>query len=487
MAAITFLYPEILISVAFFLIMFIQFKKNRKTSAPIDYPIVGMMPALIANMDRMHEWATEILKENWTVKFNGPWFLNMDFLATCDPSNVNHIFNANHANYPKGDEYLEIFDILGDGIFNADYSSWKSQRKRAHTVISSPSFRSFVTNCSYRKVNSGLVPLVDQLCTKDVIFDLQDVFLRLTFDMTCHLVFGVDPTCMSSEFRDVPFALAMDDAMEALFYRHTMPPFCWKLMRWLNVGKEKKHLKAWKVIDEFVGENIARKKEGKIFGDDVLTSYMLDGPIDDKFLRDTAVNLMLAGRDTTGVALAWFFWLLSQNPDVKYKILEEIKMQEGKSEYDFSKMVYLHAALCETLRLYPSVPFEHKAPQQTEVLPSGQKTTAKEKILFSTYSMGRMEGVWGKDCLEFRPERWIGENGKVRHEPSYKFLSFNAGPRTCLGKEIAFVQMKTVVVALLSQFEFEIQKDCVVEPKHSIILHMKNGLKVKAKKRKIDA
>lgn len=70
---------------------------------------------------------------------------------------------------------------------------------------------------------------------------------------------------------------------------------------------------------------------------------------------------------------------------------------------------------------------------------------AGDKVILETYSMGRIEGVWcgGKDCLEFRPERWVTEDGKLRHEPSYKFFSFNTGPWTCLGKEMAFVQMKT--------------------------------------------
>lgn len=182
---------------------------------------------------------------------------------------------------------------------------------------------------------------------------------------------------------------------------------------------------AWKVIDQFVAQNILKKKDGKIYGEDLLTSYMKDSNEgeDDKFLRDTTVNLMLAGRDTTGVALAWFFWLLEKNPKAKATIREELKQlvlgkEEACSNFpivfnpeELAKLVYLHGACCETLRLFPSIPFEHKETLHDEVLPSGAKTKAKEKIVFSAYSMGRMEGVWGRDCLEFKPERWISEQG----------------------------------------------------------------------------
>jgi cytochrome P450 len=103
--------------------------------------------------------------------------------------------------------------------------------------------------------------------------------------------------------------------------------------------------------------------------------------------------------------------------------------------------------------------------------------------------MGRMEGVWGKDCAEFRPERWLSEEAagtkkkKLRYEPSYKFISFNAGPRTCLGKEMAFVQMKTAAAAVLWNFAVELVPGHVVKPKLSIILHMKDGLAVRVRRR----
>ncbi|WOL07092.1 Alkane hydroxylase MAH1 [Canna indica] len=81
--------------------------------------------------------------------------------------------------------------------------------------------------------------------------------------------------------------------------------------------------------------------------------------------------------------------------------------------------------------------------------------------------------------MEFRPERWISEEGRVRYEPSYRFLSFNSGPRICLGEEVAFTQMKAVVATMVYNFQVELLEGHVVEPKLSIIPHMKNDLKMK--------
>ena len=147
---------------------------------------------------------------------------------------------------------------------------------------------------------------------------------------------------------------------------------------------------AWKTFDHFANQVISMRREElnkstRHAGDadcekgsDLLTAYIdyqlddeLPLPKSDKFLRDTTLNLILAGRDTTSSALTWFFWLVSRNPEVETKILEELrdnspelreKRQGELKEFDaeeLSKSVYLHAALCESLRLFPPVPFEY--------------------------------------------------------------------------------------------------------------------------------
>ena len=155
----------------------------------------------------------------------------------------------------------------------------------------------------------------------------------------------------------------------------------------------------------------------------------------DKFLRDTAINLMTAGKDGISAGLIWFFWIVATHPYVEAKILEEIKehlFDNGKSKdlniNGLSKLVYLHGAICETLRLFPPIPFEHKFSVQYDILPSDHSIRPNTTILCSLYSMGRMESRWGEDCSNFKPERWISESGGIVHVPSFKFIAFNAGP-----------------------------------------------------------
>ncbi|XP_071680435.1 alkane hydroxylase MAH1-like [Lolium perenne] len=147
---------------------------------------------------------------------------------------------------------------------------------------------------------------------------------------------------------------------------------------------------------------------------------------------------------------------------------------------DVKSLVYLQAALLETPRLYPPVPIERESVVAADVMPSGHKVCARDIVLVSLYSVGRMEAVWGMDCQEYRLERWLSEDGrKLRFVPSHKFMAFNSGPSLCLGKDITIIQIKIIVAVVVSNFVVKMLDCRATDTKLSCLLQMKDGLKVK--------
>ncbi|KAF8111831.1 hypothetical protein N665_0072s0042 [Sinapis alba] len=491
----------------YFLIM-----KKRHRSLPTNWPFLGMLPGILVEIPRVYDYITEFLEaSNLTFLFKGPCLVGVNMLFTVDPANIHHIMSSNFTNYPKGSEFKKLFDVLGDGIFNADFDLWMDLRKSAQSMMSRPDFQRFTLRTNMSKLEKGLVPILDHFAEKKLVLDLQDVFQRFTFDTTFVLATGIDPGCLSIEMPEIEFARALDDAGEVIFFRHIKPEIVCKIQRLLGFGDELKMKIARSTLDRLCSKCIASKRDEITRGvtsidsssKDLLMSYMdvdttkykLLNPGNDKFLRDMILSFMIAGRDTTGSALTWFFWLLTKNPQVTTKIRQEITTKlsprtnndsddDHFNPQELNKLVYLHGALCEALRLYPPVPFQHKSPTKPDLLPSGHRVDPSTKIVFCLYSLGRMKSVWGEDALEFKPERWISENGSsIIHVPSFKFLSFNAGPRTCLGKEVAMTQMKTVAVKIIQNYEIKIVEGHKIELVPSIILHMKQGLKVMVTKR----
>ena len=204
-------YPEILLSLACFFIFFFFQSRKRRVRGLTNLPLLGMFPGLLLNIHRFYDWSIDFYDWNGCIwLFKGPWFTGMDILATADPANINHMFNSNFANYPKGDEYRQIFDFLGDGILTSDSDSWKSQRKAVHSLISEVKFRRHVVRMSAQKMEQGLLPILLCAAKHRTAVDLQDLFLRYMFDTTSSLVFGFDPGCLSMDLPSVPFVNCED-------------------------------------------------------------------------------------------------------------------------------------------------------------------------------------------------------------------------------------------------------------------------------------
>ncbi|KAL6634660.1 hypothetical protein ACP70R_027331 [Stipagrostis hirtigluma subsp. patula] len=466
--------------------------------APMLWPVLGVIPTLFAHLDDIYEWgAAALARSGGTFPYRGMWGGGSSGVVTAVPANVEHVLRANFANYPKGPYYRERFaELLGDGIFNADGEAWRAQRRAATAEMHSAQFVAYSTGTIDRLVHGRLVPLLGSLRDAGDAVDLQEVLLRFTFDNICAAAFGADAGCLAAArggLPDVPFARAFERATELSLARFVTPPFVWKAKRRLGVGSERALVEAARAVREFADRTVAERrtelrKLGTLSGRcDLLSRLMSSSPpptdgqdgaggYSDEFLRDFCISFILAGRDTSSVALLWFFWLLASHRDVESRVLADVRAAGG----DVRRMDYLHAALTEAMRLYPPVPVDFKEALADDVLPDGTVVRARQRVIYYTYAMGRDPASWGADCLEFRPERWMrGGAFAGGGESPFKYVVFNAGPRLCIGKRFAYAQMKTVAAAVLERFRVEVQPGQEVKPKLNTTLYMKNGLMVR--------
>ncbi|MFS7959901.1 putative cytochrome P450 [Helianthus anomalus] len=490
----------LLIFIYFLTVLYVSLNKNN--IIPTNWPIFGMLPKTLMNSHRIYDYITEILAcSGGTFQFKSSVLQKTSRFCTANPLDVHHILSKNFSNYPRGNAFREIFDILGDGFSNTDGDIWQFHHNTIMSLFKSPSFHTLLEETIWNKVEKGLMPVLEYVSKQEVEIDLQDIFQRFAFDTICLLLFDSDPKSMSRDFPCIPCEKALSEIEEAILHRYILPPRFWKIQNVLGMGHEKKLSNAWETVDEFIYKCLAEKRKefSKLnsgteeeefrLSTAFLRSYKgQSGSSGDqnKFLRDTLLNLLVAGRDTNSSTLSWLFYLLSKNPMVVNKIFEELQTQlKGKDLHaiELNKLVYLHGALCESLRLFPPVPFQIKTPSEPDVLPSGQRVDHNTSIILSFYSMGRMKSIWGEDCMEFKPERWISVGGGINHQPSYKFPAFNAGPRTCLGKHMSFTQMKIVAATIIYHYHVDIVEGQHVFPSDSIILKMKNGLRARLTKR----
>ncbi|WZY97560.1 hypothetical protein YC2023_069889 [Brassica napus] len=480
-------------------------EKLAKKPGPTTWPVFGVTPEFFFNRDDVYGWVTRCLKTcRGTFLYRGIWLGGSYGAVTCVPANVEYMLKTNFKNFPKGVFFNERFnDLLEDGIFNADHESWKEQRRIIITEMHSTRFVEHSFQTTQDLVREKLLNVMESFEKSQEAFDLQDVLLRLTFDNICIAGLGDNPGTLDSDLPIVPFAKAFEEATESTLFRFMIPPFVWKTMRFLDVGYEKSLRKAVEVVHEFVDkmvvERICKLKEERTLGNrsDVLSRIIEieshhkksdeKDPSIVKFFRQFCTSFILAGRDTSSVALTWFFWVIQRHPEVENKIISEVReilRQRGDHHQtslftvkELNDMVYLQAALSETMRLYPPIPMEMKQATEDDVFPDGTFLSKGSRVYFAIYAMGRMESIWGKDCEVFRPERWI-QAGSFVSDDQFKYVVFNAGPRLCLGKTFAYLQMKTVAASVLMRYSVKVDPDHVVVPRVTTTLYMKHGLKV---------
>nr|DAD36695.1 TPA_asm: hypothetical protein HUJ06_007336 [Nelumbo nucifera] len=432
---------------------------------PRSYPLIGSAFAIFKNRKRRNQWFAELMRDSPTGTFVLHRFFGVRHVLTANPSNVQHILKTKFHLYPKGHTArVNLSDLMGDGIFNADGDNWKFQRQVSGHEFSTRSLRKFVETVVEAELSDRLVPILSKAAAENSVLDLEDILQRFTFDNICKIAFGFDPQYLLPSLPATEFAVAFDNAVRITSERmYSIFPATWKLKRALNIGSEKQLRISVSQVREFA-QNIVREKtreleqKSSLETVDLLSRILSSGHLDEKFVTDMVISFILAGRDTTSAALTWFFWLVSNDSHVEEEILKEIRDKPEISVYDEAKdMVYIQASLCESMRLYPPVPSDTKEAAMDDVLPDGTIVRKGTRVIYLPYAMGRMEGLWGSDWREFKPERWLerdeltGKWSFMNRDP-YTYPVFQAGPRICLGKEMAVLQMKRVAAGLLRRF-----------------------------------
>ncbi|EAZ09873.1 hypothetical protein OsI_32166 [Oryza sativa Indica Group] len=201
------------------------------------------------------------------------------------------------------------------------------------------------------------------------VLDLQDVLQRFGFHTICMVAFGHDLPCLADggvmEDARSDFMHSFGEAQNLVVGRFfDLIEVSWKIKKWLNVGTIRRLRKAIADVHTFAMDIVrARRQSASVQDrDDVLSRFVASDEHSDEVLRDIVLSFLIVGRDTTASGLSWFFCLLSSRPDVVARIADEVRAVRKPTDTRLGEpfrfdalweMHYLHAALTESMRLYP--------------------------------------------------------------------------------------------------------------------------------------
>ncbi|KAL6123314.1 hypothetical protein ACLB2K_075836 [Fragaria x ananassa] len=435
------------------------------------HPVAGTALNQLINFPRLHHYMTELACKYTTYRL---LHLCRSAVYTVDPANVEYMLKTNFVNYGKG-LYLHsiLSDVLGDGIFAVDGAKWRHQRKALSSEFSSKMLRDF----SSAVFKLGAVKLSRVIATCDQAIDIQDLLMKSSLDSIVKILLGIelDSLCGTNEEGN-RFSKAFDQANETALLR--IIDIFWKIKRFLNIGREAALKENSIVIDQFVYNLIKSKigiihhledKQSLITKRDFVSRLLELNETDPKYLRDMVLSFMVAGKDSLAVTPSWFLYMMCKHLHIQEKIAQEVREVINLKDHSsvdelaacltdeaLKKMQYLHAALAETIRLYPAVPMDAKMCFSDDTWPDGFSIRKGDMVIYQPYAMGRMKFLWGDDAEEFRPERWLDKNGQFQDESPFKFTAFQAGPRICPGQEHAYMYMKIFAAVLLGSYMFKL-------------------------------
>ncbi|KAG0260474.1 hypothetical protein DFQ27_003502 [Actinomortierella ambigua] len=466
------------------------------------YPLIGNLPQIFANR---HDPLGAILKNH--VKYGNTTTATVPiigrFIAVNTVEDMEYILKTNMENYIKGDLFRRTFsDLLGQGIFTSDGQQWRFHRKTASNIFTTRLYRDLVKG-AFRSTAGELATVLEQKMKRGEYADLQKHFHALTLDAFGRLTFGLHFHAISTEGTH-EFGDAFDYMTHVTESRSANPFWPWTDP--FVPGKKRKIQEAIGILDKYATQAVeARRKETEeekgTRPRDLLDHFINyendDGSkLTDAELRDVFTNFMIAGRDTTAQGLTWVFYMLMSHPPVLAKLHEEIDaVFQGSDEYTYEQVAhdlpYAKAVFYETLRLYPPVTKNAKVAVEADILPCGVRVDAGDVISYSSYALARNQEVWGADAERFNPDRWLNEDpkakspfGKFRNESTFKFNSFNAGPRICLGQTFATLEALTTMAFLLQKFDFKLAPDHPIPVyKPSLTIPMQDPLLVEISKR----
>ncbi|KAL4147680.1 hypothetical protein PRNP1_011434 [Phytophthora ramorum] len=465
----------------------------RRLPAPAStLPLLGNTLDLMSlELPRLHDWLAEQCKafggRTWRLQVLGAPPLVVVSSVECFEDVLKTQFDV----FDKGARMNEIFrDVAGGGIVAVDGPQWLAQRKMLSRLFTMRAFRETITQCVHdytlvlgRKLNDAVrtgAPL-----------DFADLMHRFSFDVFTDISFGLQANALEGGEHS-QFMEAMGKIVHHIEMRFHSPDWLWKLKRALKLGGEKELAQEIAILDKMVFTIINKNMERKFNPDAAanewpprpprstkdVVSLFLDAhdeqreaggsPLDASFLRDIAVVVLLAGKDTTAWSLSWLIIMLNRNPKVETKLRQELREKLPRlfsdpnyvpTMDDVENLVYLDAVLRENLRLNPLVPLNAKEANRDTTLVDGTFVKKGTRVYIPSYTLGRMKSVWGRDASKFKPERWLMEDpwtGELTIRPvsAFQFVSFHAGPRTCLGMRFAMLEMKTVTAYMLSKYHF---------------------------------
>lgn len=380
-------------------------------------------------------------------------------VAVSDPDMIMTLLKERPNQFKRMAPVREIFLEMGiPGVFPLEGEQWKRQRKVWMDALTIHNIKAFA---------SRVFELTERLRLHWLEHDqpraIVEELMRYTVDVTSLFAFGYDADTINRK------ADVVQDHLQHLFpaiNRRLYSPLPY--WQWFKLPADRRLDKALLGVRDFVMPRIAaarqllaenpalREAPENLVEALIVASEANQNALTDEEIYGNSLGVLLAGEDTTAYTMSWMIHELSRHPRVYQALQQEVDEVLGQrlvldEPEDLNRLPYLDAVMSETLRLRPVAPVIGMTALEAVQL-GGRSYPEGTNFLVPT-RVAATDPQQFEDPLSFRPERWLGQTATdiLKRPPT----PFGSGRRTCPGRNLAQMEVRSVISMLLHNFRME--------------------------------
>jgi cytochrome P450 len=387
------------------------------------------------------------------------------------PDLIDEVLVEHNRDYIKPLTIQRFKTLLGTGLFTSDGDFWRRQRR-----LMQPAFhRTRIDGYASAMIDYALRGVDSWSDGQER--NMFEEMSRLTFGVVGRTLFDTDVTGDASDVGNALTAAltALNDRISSF---GVMVPDAVPLPATVRLRRAVRRLD--RIVYQLIAE---RRTSGDDHGD--LLSMLLqvrdeeDGSgMSNKQVRDEVMTMVLAGHETTSLALAWAWTLLAQHPRAEARFhaeLDEVLGDRPPQPADLPRLTYTSMVVSESLRLYPPAwAIERASICPTQV--GDRRVPRNFTFIMSPWTIQR-DARWFERPLEFEPERWA--DGLARKLPRFAYFPFGGGPHQCIGNTFALTEATLVLATIGQRYRLELLPGQDLRPAPTITLRPKHGLRMR--------
>jgi cytochrome P450 len=408
------------------------------------------------------------LGPTFTVHFGGV----KPAVVSTDPAMIEHVLRTARDNYNKSHIQVDrMSEFQGKGLVNIHGEAWLRQRR----LLAQGFKASHLTKLL--PVQQGV--LAELLCEFDGDVargpvDVHEQMVRFTLRLVGRSIFG--RSMKKEELQHIGDAIS---SIQAFILRQIVQPY---RIPWFRVsGQTERHQRIRRAAEAVALKHIQTRREEGVGDTDLLrillqqTYHDTGKPMDEPLALLEALQLLVAGNETSSNALTWILYLLARNPEYILAIRDEASAVIGNGDVTFTNLHQLEVTtrvIDEALRLYP--PFwmiDRIALADDEI--GGVRIPKDAMVIPYIYGTHRNPAHW-HDVEKFDPRRFEPDRAKDRHP--FAYIPFGGGPRTCIGANLALMQMLLIVMTFARRYDFRLATDTPVDIQPMMLLRPRGAV-----------